>query len=122
MKVILIILFFSAVGLPNGFEIPDTTKSKDQETNKEQLREQEKTGKPSKEDFIDKKGAGEHKRAAERKRKDVFIDKDGDGISDTRQGGMSFNKLRKRTGQKQGSGSGGGHNGGTNQFGPGGNR
>lgn len=33
-----------------------------------------------------------------RKKKDVFIDKDGDGICDTRQGGMSFNKMRKRSG------------------------
>ena len=44
--------------------------------------------------------------------KDVFIDKDGDGICDNRQGGMSFNKLRKRQGRQQGSG--GGHKGNGN--------
>lgn len=37
----------------------------------------------------------------ERRRKDVFIDKDGDGIADSRQSGMSFNKLRKRLGSGQ---------------------
>ena len=42
--------------------------------------------------------------------KDVFIDKDGDGIADTRQGGMSLNKLRKRT-RAGGHGSGGSGNG-----------
>lgn len=44
------------------------------------------------------------------KKKDVFIDKDGDGICDTRQSGMSFNKMRKRMGSGQ-KGPGKGHNG-----------
>lgn len=35
------------------------------------------------------------------KKKDVFIDKDGDGICDTRQNGMSFNKMRRRLGSGQ---------------------
>jgi hypothetical protein len=51
------------------------------------------------------------------KGKDVFIDKDGDGICDTRQGGMSFNKLRKRYGKQ--AGSGGGHKGNNNLHGNG---
>lgn len=122
MKTILIILLLASSGFANGFELPDTSKTKEQESTKEQLREQERSGKTDKKDFIDKKGTGELHRATERKRKDVFIDKDGDGIADTRQGGMSFNKLRKRTGQKQGSGSGGGHNGGANQAGFGGGK
>ena len=50
-----------------------------------------------------------------RKKKDVFIDKDGDGICDSRQSGMSFNKMRKRLGAgKQGpggKGNGGNQNG-----------
>ena len=54
------------------------------------------------------------------KGKDVFIDKDGDGISDTRQGGMSFNKLRKRHGkQGENHGHGGKQNGGGNNHGNG---
>lgn len=52
----------------------------------------------------------------EKKKKDVFIDKDGDGICDTRQSGMSFSKMRKRmgsgkTGPRTGGG-GSGYNGG----------
>ena len=45
--------------------------------------------------------------------KDVFIDKDGDGIADTRAGGMSLEKIRKRTraGQKGSGGHGGSGNG-----------
>jgi hypothetical protein len=50
-----------------------------------------------------------------KKNKDVFIDKDGDGISDTRAGGMGINKLRKRfRGGNHGSGSGGGNGNGGN--------
>lgn len=46
----------------------------------------------------------------DRKRnKDVFIDKDGDGICDQRVKGLLFEKLRKR--QRAGQ-SGGGHQGG----------
>ena len=58
---------------------------------------------------------------------DVFIDKDGDGICDSRQSGMSFNKMRKRSGTgKNGpggpGGSGNGSNGNTNGNGYGGGR
>ena len=65
-----------------------------------------------------------------KRKKDIFIDKDGDGISDTRVGGMSLNKLRKRvrsgrqgTGQSgsQGNGQGNAGNGGNGSGGPGGN-
>lgn len=57
----------------------------------------------------------------ERKRKDVFIDKDGDGIADSRQSGMSFNKLRKRLGSGQKgpggpAGTGGSGSGNTNGY------
>jgi hypothetical protein len=62
-----------------------------------------------------------------RKKKDVFIDKDGDGICDSRQSGMSFNKMRKRSGNgKNGpggpGGSGNGNNGNTSGNGYGGGR
>ena len=53
-----------------------------------------------------------------RKKKDVFIDKDGDGICDTRQSGMSFNKMRKRMGSGQ-KGPGKGKSGNGNQIGNG---
>ncbi len=63
-----------------------------------------------------------------RKKKDVFIDKDGDGICDSRQSGMSFNKMRKRQGSGQkgpggpggSGGNGNGGNGNTNGSGSGG--
>jgi hypothetical protein len=43
-----------------------------------------------------------------KKKKDVFIDRDGDGICDERAEGMSFEKLRKRKRSGQGQGGGGG--------------
>lgn len=43
-----------------------------------------------------------------KRKKDVFIDKDGDGICDNRAEGMSFEKMRKR---KQKGGEGGKHGG-----------
>ena len=43
-----------------------------------------------------------------KKKKDVFIDKDGDGICDDRAKGMSFEKMRKR---KQKGKEGGNHGG-----------
>ncbi|MFO7525019.1 MAG: hypothetical protein R6W68_06160 [Ignavibacteriaceae bacterium] len=126
MKTIIFTIILTISGFANGFDIPDTTKEKNREVQKEQIKEkeqiQEQAGKSDKSKFIDKKGSGDKSQVTQRKRKDVFIDKDGDGICDTRQGGMSFNKLRKRTGQKQGSGSGGGQNGDANQAGYGGGR
>lgn len=113
MKTIILILLFASFGFANGLEHADSTKNKNKEVQQEQMNEKDKTGKSDKSEFIDKKGSGDKSQVTQRKRKDVFIDKDGDGICDTRQGGMSFNKLRKRTGQKQGSGSGGSQNGGS---------
>jgi hypothetical protein len=43
-----------------------------------------------------------------KKKKDVFIDRDGDGICDERAEGMSFEKLRKRKRSGQGQGGSGG--------------
>lgn len=56
--------------------------------------------------------------------KDVFIDKDGDGIADTRAGGMSLEKIRKRTkaGQQGSSGHGGNGNGSSGSGGKGGGK
>lgn len=122
MKTLILTLLLAVPGFTAGFDLPDTTKDKNQETFKERIQDQKQIQNGDKEDLIDQRGVGDQNRVTHRKRKDVFIDKDGDGIADTRQGGMSFNKLRKRTGQKQGSGSGGGHNGGANQAGFGGGK
>jgi hypothetical protein len=107
MKTILTIVFISA-GLVYSQTITDSLqiKNKNQERNQFQKQNQElkqvqdQTG-PKQNTQVEAK--------EKRKKKDVFIDKDGDGICDTRQGGMSFNKIRKRygSGQKGPGGSGG---------------
>ncbi len=57
-----------------------------------------------------KQKAQQQETVTSRKRnKDVFIDKDGDGICDQRVKGLLFEKLRKRHRAGQ---NGGGHNGG----------
>ena len=58
------------------------------------------------------------KENSDRKKKDIFIDKDGDGICDSRQSGMSFNKLRQRLGSgRKGPGKGKHGSGNDNQNG-----
>ena len=64
--------------------------------------------------FFDKNG--------KKRGKDVFIDKDGDGIADTRAGGMSLEKIRKRTRAGQGSGGHGGSGNGSSGSGGNGGR
>lgn len=54
-----------------------------------------------------------------KRKKDVFVDKDGDGINDNRVSGMSFSKIRKRYQNKQ-SGHGGSGNNNNNGQGQGG--
>ncbi len=111
MKLILFLMII-VFGLTNIKAQEDTSGIKDKEMKiKVQIQNQEgiKKNKGSKDNpDVNKKIKG----------KDVFIDKDGDGICDTRQGGMSFNKLRKRYGkQNNGSGPGGKRNGGNNNGG-----
>lgn len=108
MKTIIMLLVFSA-GLM--FAQTDSTQIKRENQNKNQIKNQgqEKTQ-------LQKQIGPKENPQAEvkqiRKKKDVFIDKDGDGICDTRQSGMSFNKMRKRIGtNKTGPGSGGSGNG-----------
>jgi hypothetical protein len=80
MKLIYIILFtimISFAGLAYSGE--DTTKVKPEDkTDKTLIKETDPTFKKQK------------------RKKDVFIDKDGDGICDNRANGMSFEKFRKR--------------------------
>ena len=68
------------------------------QTRKKEIIKTEKTEKAEKEAVTSRK-----------RNKDVFIDKDGDGICDQRVKGLLFEKLRKR--QRAGQ-SGGGHQGG----------
>jgi predicted esterase YcpF (UPF0227 family) len=115
MKTIITIVLLSA-SLIYSQTISDSTQTKqrNQEREKVQTQNQEKS---KIQNQIGSKEKAQTDVKQNRKRKDVFIDKDGDGICDSRQSGMSFNKMRKRmsSGQKGpgGAGSGGkGHGGG----------
>lgn len=99
----------------------DTNKVKFMDTNRVQVQEQVQgdttlqDGEKVKERLQDQKMAGSRfgQPFGKMKRgKDVFIDKDGDGICDQRVNGMGFEQHRKRLkGGKQGSS--GGHGGGS---------
>lgn len=105
-KIIIIVFAFALVFGANGFAQSDSTKAKDKEVktkNTEQIMKSfEKPG----------------------RKKDQFIDKDGDGICDNRAEGMSFQKMRKRKyhGGNDGKGgqNGNGGNGNAGQSGNGG--
>lgn len=113
MKTLIIISIFLSSGLIFAQSIDSSqVKQKNQERNQIKTQEQEKN---TIQNQIGPKENPQGSAKVERKRKDVFIDKDGDGICDTRQSGMSFNKMRKRMGAGQkGPGNGGmmGGNGG----------
>ena len=92
-KIYLIILFSVAIFSFSVYAQSDSSKSsaKDDETKIEKTEDQIM---PS----FDKS----------KKKKDVFIDKDGDGICDNRAEGMSFEKMRKRKQKgKEGGNQGG---------------
>ena len=115
MKTIITILILGLFSLAYASDLQDSTQNQNREQEQIQEQNQQKnqgdenqirdrnrlhTGDP----FTDKNG--------KKRGKDVFIDKDGDGIADTRAGGMSFDKIRKRKGSgKHGSGGKGGSSG-----------
>lgn len=117
MKTIITIVLLSA-GLIYSQTISDSTQLRNKNQEKEKIQKQNSEIKQ----IQDQKGPKQNSEGElkqNRKKKDVFIDKDGDGICDTRQGGMSFNKMRKRSGSgkngpggKGGSGNGNGYGGG----------
>jgi uncharacterized protein YpmB len=116
MKTITIIIVLVSVGLIYGQSISDSTQLKQRNQEREKVQTQTQNQEMNKvQNQIGSKEKGQTDLKQNRKRKDVFIDKDGDGICDTRQSGMSFNKMRKRLGAgKQGpsgKGSGGNQNG-----------
>ena len=133
MKTILNMCFILLFGLSTALAQTDTTKIKNKEENREQIKEETNLKNQSEEDGLQNRIMNElnpNEKGKGKRKKDIFIDKDGDGISDTRVGGMSLNKLRKRvrsgrqgTGQSgsQGNGQGNGGNGGNGSGGPGGN-
>jgi hypothetical protein len=60
----------------------------------------------------DEVGSREQVQKKSKKKMDVFIDKDGDGICDQRASGMGLDKMRKRFRGGKGSGQGGQNQGG----------
>lgn len=122
MKTIIIIVLLSA-GLIYSQTISDSTQTRKKNQEREQVQNQNPEMKKNQEQ-IGPKGNPQTDVKENRKKKDVFIDKDGDGICDSRQSGMSFNKMRKRSGNgKNGPGGpGGSGNGSTSGNGYGGGR
>mgnify|MGYP003434372128 len=126
MKTIITIVFLSA-GLIYSQTISDSTQTRKKNQEREQVQNHNPEMKKNQEQ-IGPKGNPQTDMKENRKKKDVFIDKDGDGICDSRQSGMSFNKMRKRQGSGQkgpggpggSGGSGNGSNGNTNGSGYGG--
>lgn len=109
MKTIITIVLLSA-GLIFSQKISDSTQIRNKNQEKEKIQKQNSEIKQVK-DQTGPKQNSENEVKQNRKKKDVFIDKDGDGICDTRQGGMSFNKMRKRSGSGKNGPSGKGGNG-----------
>jgi hypothetical protein len=123
MKTIITIVLLSA-SLIYSQTISDSTQTRKKNQEHEQVQNPEMK---KNQEQIGPKGNPQTDVQEKRKKKDVFIDKDGDGICDSRQSGMSFNKMRKRSGNgKNGpggpGGSGNGNNGNTSGNGYGGGR
>jgi len=113
MKTLFIILVLSSA-LVYSQTISDSTQNKNKNQDRIQVQNQKSELKQIQEQTGPKQDS-QTELKANRKKKDVFIDKDGDGICDTRQSGMSFNKIRKRYGSgKNGPGGSGGNGNGNN--------
>lgn len=117
MKALLTILIFGSFGIAYASDLQDSTQNQNQEQKQIQEQNQQKNQGDenqirdrnrlhSSDPFSNKDG--------KKRGKDIFIDKDGDGIADTRAGGMSLEKIRKRTRAGQGSGGQGGSGNGSN--------
>ena len=111
MKIFITIIICS-FGIVFANSVQDSTQNQNRE--QKQIQEQQRQKNQGEDDQIknqNRNRTGNELSGSEGKNqgKDVFIDKDGDGIADTRASGMSFQKLRKRTraGQRGGSGQGG---------------
>ena len=125
----LITMVFLSVGLLYSQTISDSSQIKNRNQEKEKVQIQNQNQKKNQnQNQIGPKENPQGEVKQNRKRKDVFIDKDGDGICDSRQSGMSFNKMRKRQGSGQkgpggpGGSGGSGGNGNMNANGSGGGK
>lgn len=109
MKTLIILLL--ATGLSIAQTYPDSLKNKEMNREQKQIQIQQKEMSNIQEK-IGSKGNPYDGKNINRPKMDVFIDKDGDGISDNRQSGMSFNKIRNRKNIGGQKGPGGPHNSG----------
>jgi len=116
MKTLLTLLVFGSFSFAFAMESQDSTQNQNKEQKQIQTQEQNKEKNQGDENQIrdrNKIHSGDQfsGKNGNKRGKDVFIDKDGDGIADTRAGGMSLEKIRKRTRAGQGSGGQGGNGG-----------
>ena len=111
MKTIIIVIIFSS-GLIYSSNISDSLKQESKIRSKNRFKAQNPDNNEKLQEQIGPKGNPQTDVKENRKKKDVFIDKDGDGICDSRQSGMSFNKMRKRQGSGQKGPGGPGGSGG----------
>lgn len=108
-KIISLIVIASAIGFAQNF--PDSSKKKEMNREQNQIQIQQKEMNRLQE-RIGLKENPEDEKNLNRPKMDVFIDKDGDGICDYRQSGMSFNKMRNRRNLGGQKGPGGLHGSG----------
>lgn len=109
MKTLLILLL--ATGLSVAQTLPDSLKNKEMNREQIKIQMQQKELNNIKEKIGSKENP-ENDKNNNRPKMDVFIDRDGDGICDNRQSGMSFNKMRNRKSSGGQRGPGGPHNSG----------
>ena len=96
MKTILTILIFGSFSLAYASGLQDSTQNKSTEQKQIQEQNQQKNhGDESQVKNRNRLHSNDPISSKDDKKrgKDVFIDKDGDGIADTRASGMSFNKI-----------------------------
>lgn len=111
MKTLLIILFITSV-LAFAQTSPDSVRNKEMNREQNQIQLQQKETNRIQERVGSKENPEDGKNINKPKM-DVFIDKDGDGICDNRQSGLSFNKMRNRKGSVSQKGPGGPHGSGS---------
>lgn len=113
-KLISIVLLAASLSVAQN--LPDSVKNKEMNREQNQIQLQQKEMNRVQEKIGTRENPEDGKNL-NRPKMDVFIDKDGDGICDNRQSGMSFYKLRNRksSGNQKGPGGPHGSGGGTQQ-------
>jgi hypothetical protein len=127
MKTIITLIFFGSLNFVFASALQDSSLNQNREQKQIQEKNHEKNqGDQSQIRDRNKLQGGDQLsgKNGSKRGKDVFIDKDGDGIADTRAGGMSLEKIRKRTraGQQGSGGHGGSGNGRSGSGGNGGGK